>query len=167
MDYLTYALFMWRRVEIERNGHTLWKSMGIYIPGLSHGMGFAAFSRAMRNSLKKSCISHAIEHTTGWKSNERELPILWEKIGKQHPGCSHRMCFAVFPDVMGYWWETSCIFHVMKYTIGQESDEKEAPTLWEKYGYQFPRLFPQDGFCCLFRCYGILMRRPRHFSCKL
>ena len=52
---------------------------------------------------------------------------------------------------------------MIKYTIGWESDGKEAPILWEKYDYQFPRFSPYDGFCCIFPSYGKLMGKLMHF----
>ena len=58
---------------------------------------------------------------------------------------------------MGNWWENPCISHVIKYTIGWE--------LWKKYGNQFPMFSSLDGFCCLFACYGKLMRKSIHSPC--
>ena len=49
---------------MERDSHTLGKSMGNYIQVLSHEMRFPTLYHAMRNWLKSSCIFHAIEHTT-------------------------------------------------------------------------------------------------------
>ena len=40
---------------------------------------------------------------------------------------------------------------------------KKALKLWNKYGNQFPRLFPFDGFYCIFPYYGKLMRKHMHF----
>ena len=39
----------------------------------------------------------------------------------------------------------------------------DVPILWEKYEYQLPRFSPCNGFCCIFPCYGKLMRKPMHF----
>ena len=33
-------------------------------------------------------------------------------------------------------------------------------------GNQFPKLFPFDGFGCLFPCYGKLIRKHMHFPCN-
>ena len=52
----------------------------------------------------------------------------------------------------------------MEYSIGRGSDGRKLLILWEKYGYQFPRLSPQDGFCCILPCYGKLTARPMHFT---
>ena len=52
---------------------------------------------------------------------------------------------------------------MMKYTIKWESNGKKAPILWKKYEYQFPRLFPYHGFCCIFPYCGKFMGKPMHF----
>ena len=74
------------------------------------------------------------------------------------PGSPHTMSFAVFSCTMRNWRGNPCISHMMKYTTGLKSDGKKAPILWEKYGYQFPRLFPYHGFCCIFPYCGKFMR---------
>ena len=53
--------------------------------GFSHSMGVPVLSNAMRNWWEKSCISHIRKYTTGWKSNEKNSPILWKKYGNQFP----------------------------------------------------------------------------------
>ena len=68
-----------------------------------------------------------------------------------------------FPRTIGNWWENPRISHMMKYTIGWESNGKKVPILWEKSDYQFPRFSPYDGFCCIFPYYGKLMGKPMHF----
>ena len=95
-------------------------------------------------------------------------------MGKKHPyngkimstnflGRPRTVGFVAFSCNMGNWWENLCISHMMKYTIGWESDGKKVPILWEKYDYQFPRFSPDDGFCCIFPYYGKLMGKPMHF----
>ena len=81
----------------------------------------------------------------GWSipQDTMEASILWEKYGYQFLGSPHKMGFAAFSLALGYWLENQCISHVMKYTIELESDRKEAPILWEKYEYQYPR-FPHS-----------------------
>ena len=79
------------------------------------------------------------------------------------PGFPHMMNFAAFSHIMGKWWEIPCISHMIKFTIGWESDGKKVPILWEKYDYQFPRFSPYDGFCCIFPYCGKLMGKPIHF----
>ena len=54
------------------------------------------------------------------------------------------------------------ISHIMKYTIGLESNGKKAPIPWEKYEYQFPILFPYRGFCCIFPYCGKFIGNPIH-----
>ena len=95
-------------------------------------------------------------------------------MGKKHPyyGKSMIINFPDFPHTMGFvafshtvenLWGNSCISHMLKYTIGWESDGKKAPILWEKYDYQFPRLSPYHGFCCIFPYRGKFMGKPMHF----
>ena len=95
-------------------------------------------------------------------------------MGKKHPyhGKSMSIHFPDFPHIMGFvafsrtvgnLWGNPCISHMLKYTIGWESDGKKAPILWEKYEYQFPRLSPYHGFCYIFPCCGKFMGKPIHF----
>ena len=95
-------------------------------------------------------------------------------MGKNHPYYAksmsinfsdfpHTMGFVAFSCTMGNWWGNPCISHMMKYTIRWESNGKKSPILWEKYDYQFSRLSPCDGFCCIFPFYGKLMGKPMHF----
>ena len=51
----------------------------------------------------------------------------------------------------------------MKYTIKWESDGKNGPIIWEKYGYQFPWFSPYDEICCIFPYHKKLMGKPMHF----
>ena len=76
-----------------------------------------------------------------------EKVILWKTNLRVH-----RVDFTAFYHAIGNLWEK----HVVNYTVGRESDGK-VPILWGKYGNQFPRLFPFDGLCCIFLCYGKLM----------
>ena len=84
-------------------------------------------------------------------------------MGTNFPSFAHLMVFAEFSHAIGNWLENPYISHVMKSTIGWESNGKKAPILWEKYEYQFPRSSPYDGFCCIFLYYGKLMGKPMHF----
>ena len=95
-------------------------------------------------------------------------------MGKKHPyyGKSMSINFPDFPHTMGFvaisrtvgmLWRNPCISHMLKYSIGWESDGKKAPILWEKYEYQFPRLSPYHGFCCIFPYCGKFMGKPKHF----
>ena len=95
-------------------------------------------------------------------------------MGKKHPyyGKSMSISFPDFPHTMGFvtfsravenLWGNPYISHMLKYTIGWELDGKKAPILWEKYDYQFPRLSPYHGFCCIFPYCGKFMGKPMHF----
>ena len=74
-------------------------------------------------------------------------------MGKKHPyyGKSMSISFPDFPHTMGFvtfsravenLWGNPYISHMLKYTIGWESDGNKAPILWEKCDYRFPRLSP-------------------------
>ena len=65
---------------------------------------------------------------------------------------SFLMSFVAFCCTMGNWCGNPCIFYVMNYTVGWESDGKKALVLWDKYEYQFPKFFP--GFVAFFRAMG-------------
>ena len=110
------------------------------------------------------------------------FPIWWSipqhgnRMGKNHPhygklmstnspGSPHTMGFVAFSRTMTNWWANPCISHMMKYTIGWESNGKKAPILWEKYEYQFPRFSPYDGFCYIFPYCGKFMGQSIHFPC--
>ena len=108
------------------------------------------------------------------------FPIWWSipqdvnLIGQKHPchGRSMVIDFLDFPHTMGF-VEFSrtvgnvqgkpCISHMLKYTIRWESNGKKAPILWEKYEYQFPRLSPYHGFCCIFLYCGKFTGKPIYF----
>ena len=93
----------------------------------------------------------------------KKYPYYVKSIITNFPGFPHTMGFVAFSRTMENWWENPCISHMMKYTIGWESDGKKVPILWEKSDYQFPRFSPYDGFCCIFPYYGKLMEKPMHF----
>lgn len=77
-------------------------------------------------------------------------------MGIYIPGLSHSLGVNVFSYAMRNSWQNQF--------IGRGSDGRKLLILWEKYGYQFPRLSPQDGFCCILPCYGKLAPRPMHFT---
>ena len=84
-------------------------------------------------------------------------------MGTNFWGFPHSMGFAVFSHTMGNWWESPCISHIMKYTIGWKLNMKKVPILWEKYEYQFLSFSSCNEFCCIFPCYEKLMGKPKHF----
>ena len=90
-------------------------------------------------------------------------PYNGKSISTNFPGSPDTVGFVAFSRTMRNWWENPCISLIMRYTIGWESDWKIAPILWEKYEYQFPRLSPYHGFCCIFPYCGKLMGKPMHF----
>ena len=93
----------------------------------------------------------------------KKHPYYGKSMSINFPDFPHTMGFAVFSRTVGNLWRNPCISRMLKYTIGWESDGKKAPILWEKYDYQFPRLSPYDGFCCIFPYCGKLIGKPMHF----
>ena len=83
-------------------------------------------------------------------------------MGTNFQGFPHSIDFVAFFYAMGNWWENTCIFHMIKYTIRWSNGEK-ASILWEKYEYQFPSFSLCNGFCCIFPCHGKLMAKPMYF----
>ena len=105
-------------------------------------------------------------YTIGWESYGKKYTYYGKSRNLNFPSSSHMMGFVAFfpcPHHMENWWGNTCISHMVKYTIGWESNGKKAPILWEKYEYQFPRLSPYHGFCCTFPYCGILMGKSIHF----
>ena len=93
----------------------------------------------------------------------KEHPCYGKSMSINFPDFPHTMGFVAFSRTVGNSWEKPCITHMTKYTIGWESDGKKAPIPWEKYEYQFPRLSPYHGFCCIFSYCGKFMGKPMHF----
>ena len=63
-----------------------------------HTMGFVGFFCAMGNRWENPCISHVMKYTTGWESNGKKAPILWEKYEYQFPRSSSYNGFCcIFP----------------------------------------------------------------------
>ena len=90
-------------------------------------------------------------------------PYYGKSMSTNFPGSRHTKGFVAFSRIMRNWWGNPCISHMMKYTIGWESNERKAPIIWEKYEYQFPRLSPYYRFCCIFLYCGKLLGKPMHF----
>ena len=90
-------------------------------------------------------------------------PILGKTMTTNLPGSPHTMDFFTFSRTMKNWLRNPCIFHMLKYTIGWELDGKGAPILWEKYEYQFPRIFPSHRFCYIFPYCGKFLGKTTYF----
>ena len=101
-----------------------------------------------------------MKYTIKSESNRKRASILWEKYEHQFPRFSPTMSFFAFSRTMRNWWGNPCISHMMKYTIGWESNGKKAPILWEKYEYQFPRLSHTMGFVAFSCTVGNLWGNP-------
>ena len=116
----------------------------------------------MRNWWEKSCIFHGVGDTIGWESYGIKYPYFGESMDTNFTGSLNSMDFAGFSNAIGNWWGNLSISHMMNFITEWKSGWRNAPILWEKYEYQFPRLSP--GFCYIFPCYGKLMGKPMHFS---
>ena len=62
--------------------------MSTNFPGPPHTMDFVGFFHAMGNWWENPRISHVMKYTTGWGSNGKKAPILWEKYEYQFPRSS-------------------------------------------------------------------------------
>ena len=71
------------------------------------------------------------------------------KMGTNFPDSPNSMDFSEFSLSLGDWRGKLYVSHIIKYTIGCQSNGKKAPILWEKYEYQFPRLSTYVGFCMI------------------
>ena len=87
----------------------------------------------------------------------KKHPYYGKSMSINFPDFPHTKGFIAFSRTVGNLWGNPCISHMLKYTIGWELDGKKAPILWEKYDYQFPRLSPYHGFCCIFLYCGKFM----------
>ena len=136
--------------------------MSTAFPGSPHTMSFVAVSGIMEKWLGNPCISH-MKYIVGCESYGENHQYSGKIMSTNYPGSPHTKRFVAFFRTMRYWWGEPCISSMMKYTIGLESNGKKAPILWEKYEYQFPKLSPYHGFCCIFLYCGKFMGQPMHF----
>ena len=151
---------------MEKNRPYYGKSRNTKFPGSCHTMGFVAFFCTMENWWGIPCISYLMKYK--WESYGEsygeKAPILWKKYEYQFPSSPHAMGFCyIFPyyeKLMGkpVHFPYNKVYHRMGIY------EKKAPILWEKYEYQFTRLSPYHGFCCIFPYCGKFMWKPMHSS---
>ena len=141
----------------------LWEKYEHQFPRFSPRMSFFAFSRTMRNWWGNPCISHMTKYAIGWNLMGKKHPYYGKSTSINFPDFPHTKGFVAFSFTVGNLWGNPCISHMMKYTIGWESNGKKAPILWEKYEYQFPRFSPYDGFWYIFPYCGKFMGQPMHF----
>ena len=100
-----------------------------------------------------------------WKG----IAILWEKVSVSILQFSTMWWIyhvAASSHATRNWLKASCMCHAIKHTTGWESDGREPPLLWEKYGYHNHRFLLWYGFCWIFSCYEILMGRTMYFPCN-
>ena len=106
-----------------------------------------------------------MKHTIRWDGNlmGKKHPYCRKSMSINFPDFPHTMGFVGFSHTVGNLRGKPCISHMLKYTIRWESNGKNAPILWEKYEYQFARLYSYHGFCCIFPYRGKFMGKPMHF----
>ena len=103
-----------------------------------------------------------MKYTTGWESNGKKSPILWEKYQYQFLRSSpyDGFCcnFLYYGKLMGkpMHFPYDEVYHRMRIRW------EKVLILWEKHDYQFPRFFPYYGFCCIFPYYGKLIGKPMY-----
>ena len=90
----------------------------------------------------------------------KKHPYYGKSMSTDFPECPHTMGFVTFSRTVENLWGNPYISHMLKYTIGWESDGKKAPILREKYDYRFPRLSPYHGFSCIFPYCRKFMGKP-------
>ena len=134
------------------------ESVQINFPSYLNSMGFAAFSYAMENWWGNQCISHTMEDTTGWESNGKKDSYFGNCMGTNFPCFPQLMGFTAFSHAIGNYEKTHALSHMMKYTIGWESNGKKTPILWVPVPLNL-----LIGFCCILPCYGKLMGKPMYF----
>ena len=66
---------------------------------------------------------------------EKNHPFYWKSMGTNFPGIPHSMDFTMLWEI---WWENPCIAHVMKYTIGWQSNGKKHPYSGKSMSTNFP-----------------------------
>ena len=136
------------------------KEMSINSPNFRYAMAFVAFSCTVGNVWGNPYISRMTRYTIGWDSVGNKHPYYGKSISINFTHLPHTMRFVAFSCTVGNVWGHPCISHMMKYTIGWGSNGKNEPILWEKYEYQFPKLSPYHGLCCISPYYGNVRGTP-------
>ena len=94
-----------------------------------------------------------------WVTTSQNVEDYWEPIPRLSLFDGFGCLFSCYIKLM---WK-HMHFYVMKYTMKWEANGKAVCILWKKYQYQFPRLFPYNGICCIFLDNGKLIWKPMHF----
>ena len=126
---------------------------------------FTAFSHAIGNWFEKPCIFYVVKNTIGWyrKKKEEKYSYFGRRYGYQFPRLPQ---LGEFPCIFLYYGKLMGETHQFSIwkSIPQDGNPMEKATIPLKlYGNQFLRFSPFDGFCCLFPCYGKLMRKTHAF----
>ena len=152
----------------ESNGEKspiLWEKYDYQFPSFTPYDGFCCIFLYYEKLMGSPCISHMMKHTIRWDGNlmGKRHPCCRKSMSINFPDLPHTTGFVGFSHTVGNLRGNPCISHMLKYTIRWESNGKNAPILWEKYEYQFVRLYPDHGFCCIFPYRGKFMGKPMHF----
>ena len=99
---------------------------------------------------------HMTKYTVGWESYGEKSPIQWEKYEYQFPRFTPYQRFGAFSHTMRNQWGNLCISHMMKHTIGWESNGKKHPYYGKSMSINFPDFPHTIGFVAFSRTVGKL-----------
>ena len=68
------------------------QTMGTNFPGLPHSKGFAEFSNAVENFMRKPMPFPCDEVYQGWESNAKKQLYYGKSMSTNVPGSPHMMC---------------------------------------------------------------------------
>ena len=68
------------------------QTMGTNFPGLPHSKGFAEFSNAVENFMRKPMPFPCDEVYQGWESNAKKQLYYGKSMNTNFPGSPHMMC---------------------------------------------------------------------------
>ena len=165
IDGKTHAFLIWWSIPkdgnlMEKSTHTMEKVWGLISQALPIWCFSLNFSHAIGNWLEYPYFSHVMKSPIRLESNRKKAPILWEKYEYQFPRPSRTMGCVAFFCAMENSWENPYISHMMKYTIGWESDGKK----YSYYGKSMITNFPGSphtmGFIALSYAMGNWWENP-------
>ena len=103
--------------------------------GFSHSISFPAFSHVLGNWRENPYISHIMMYRQDGNLMEKTTHFMekvWEPISQAFPIRWVSLCYGKFDD------KNPCISHVIKYTIGWESNGKKHPYCRKSMSTNFP-----------------------------
>ena len=92
----------------------------------------------------------------------KKHPYYGKSITIDFPDFLHTMGFVIFFRTEENLWGNPCISHMLNISWDGNQMGKKHPYYWKKYDYQFPRLSPYHGFCCIFPYFGKFTGKPIH-----